>query len=89
MLTKERAENLPWVILSSFVEAGIPNADIIRSLTIHPAKLLGMETQRGRFAKGMFADLVATKVNPLDDVMALKQVSFVMKEGNIVVNKTQ
>lgn len=74
--------------LSSFVEAGIPNADILRSLTIHPARLLGMEARRGRVVKGMFADIIATKESPLDDVMALKQVRFVMKDGKVMMNKT-
>jgi len=36
---------------------------------------------------GMFADVIATETNPLDDIMALKQVHFVMKEGKIIVQK--
>ena len=75
--------------LTSFIEAGIPNVDILRSLTSNPARLMGMETQRGRIAKGMFADFIATEKNPLDDIMTLKQVCFVMKEGRIIVEKNQ
>ncbi|MEJ1238354.1 amidohydrolase family protein [Chryseolinea sp. T2] len=73
--------------ITSFVEAGIPNAQIVRALTTTPAILMGMEQQRGRVAKGMFADIIATEINPLDDINALKQVRFVMKEGSVIVNK--
>lgn len=73
--------------IDSFSEAGIPPIDILKALTIHPAKLLGMEAQRGKMEKGMFADLIAVEGNPLEDINTLKQVRFVMKEGKVVVNK--
>jgi imidazolonepropionase-like amidohydrolase len=75
--------------LTSFVEAGIPNVEILRALTSNPARLMGMETQRGRIVKGMFADFIATETNPIDDIMTLKQVHFVMKEGRIMVQKNK
>lgn len=36
---------------------------------------------------GMLADFIATETNPLDDLMTMKQVHFVMKEGKIIVQK--
>jgi imidazolonepropionase-like amidohydrolase len=31
----------------------------------------------------MYADIIATRGNPLEDARALKQVSFVMKNGRV------
>lgn len=73
--------------IDSFAEAGIPPIDILRALTIHPARLMGMESQRGRIEKGMFADIIAMDGNPLEDINTLKQIRFVMKEGQVIVNK--
>jgi len=32
----------------------------------------------------MFADIIATEENPLDDIRALEHVTFVMKNGQII-----
>ena len=73
--------------IESFSEAGIPAADILRLLTTHAAKLLGVENERGTIAQGMTADLIATADNPLDNIQALKKVTFVMREGKIYKQK--
>ncbi|MGC3947123.1 MAG: amidohydrolase family protein [Chryseolinea sp.] len=86
--TRTRGE-LAIGYLSSFIEAGIPNAAILSIMTTNPALLLGLETERGRIAKGMFADIIATELNPLDDITALKKVHFVMKDGGVIVDKKQ
>jgi imidazolonepropionase-like amidohydrolase len=70
--------------IDSFVEAGIPAPEILKILTLNPARLLGMEKQRGKIEAGFFADLVATKTDPLTDINALKDITFVMKEGKVV-----
>ena len=36
--------------------------------------------------KGFIADIVATKINPIDDITSLENVQFVMKEGKIYKN---
>jgi imidazolonepropionase-like amidohydrolase len=48
------------------------------------ARLLGVEATQGAIRPGMYADIIATQGDPLEDVGALKQVSFVMKYGAIV-----
>lgn len=73
--------------IESFSEAGIPAADILRMLTTNAAKLLGVENERGTIAQGMAADLIATADNPLDNIQALKNVTFVMREGKIYKQK--
>lgn len=70
--------------IDSFTEAGISHAEILKILTSNPARLLGMEKQRGNIQTGFFADLIATRIDPLTDINALKEIVFVMKEGKIV-----
>ena len=67
--------------LKTWKDAGIPNADILRAMTINGYKVSETETTRGPIKPGLFADLIAVPGNPLDDVNALKQVQFVMKDG--------
>ncbi len=69
--------------IDSFVEAGVPNRDILRALTTSAARLLGVEKERGMLAPGMYADIIAVPENPLDNIQTLKQVSFVMKNGKV------
>lgn len=72
--------------IDSFVEAGIPESDILKIMTINAAQLLGIEKVRGTIAQGMFCDLIATDDNPLENIMTLKTVTFVMKNGVVYKN---
>ena len=67
--------------IDRFVQANIPPADILRSLTVNAARLLGADSQRGAIRAGLHADIVAVKGNPLANIDALKSVVFVMKDG--------
>src|SRR5688572_9840340 len=69
--------------LKTWTDAGIPNADILRAMTINGYKVSGTDQSRGPIKAGFFADLIAVPGNPLDDVNALKQVRFVMKNGQV------
>ncbi len=70
--------------VDSWVEAGVPPAEILRALTINAARLLAVDKERGALKPGLAADIVATPENPLDNVQTLKKVSFVMKDGAII-----
>jgi imidazolonepropionase-like amidohydrolase len=70
--------------LDGFVQAGIPAPDILRSLTTVPARLLGVEKERGRLASGMAADLVAVPADPRTDIRALLRSELVVKSGRII-----
>jgi len=70
-------------LIDVFVEAGIPPADILRALIPNAARLLGVEKARGAISPGQFADIIAVAENPLDNIQALKRVSFVMKNGKV------
>src|SRR6187549_978946 len=67
--------------LRTWKDAGIPNADILRALTTNGYKVSVTDQTRGPIKAGLLADLIAVPGNPLDDVDALKQVQFVMKDG--------
>ena len=67
--------------LDQWVRAGIPAADTLKAMITTNAELLRIADQRGRIAPGYAADIIATPKNPLDDITALRQINFVMKEG--------
>ena len=69
--------------LKVWKDAGIPNADILRAMTTNGYKVSVTDQTRGPIKAGFFADLIAVPGNPLDDVEALKQVQFVMKDGQV------
>lgn len=63
------------------VQAGLSPAAALQSATGAAAALLGMAADVGTVEPGRFADLVAVRGNPLEDVGLLRQVGFVMKGG--------
>jgi imidazolonepropionase-like amidohydrolase len=69
--------------VNSWVEAGVPAKDTLRAMTINAARLLGVDAERGEIKPGMAADIIATPENPLDDIQAVRKVSFVMKDGSV------
>ncbi|HVG19325.1 MAG TPA: amidohydrolase family protein [Blastocatellia bacterium] len=69
--------------IDNFIEAGVPPKAILQAMTVNAARLLGVEKQRGAIKAGLFADIIATADNPLDNILALKQVDFVMKNGKV------
>ena len=69
------------------VEAGMPAIEAIQSATLTPAKILNMESEMGQIAPGFYADIIAVKDNPLQNVETLEDVQFVMKEGKVYKKK--
>ncbi len=64
-------------------EAGMPNADVLVSATIHAADLIGMSEQLGTIEAGKYADIIATADSPIADIKQLLNVQFVMKDGKV------
>ena len=63
---------------------GMSPIDALRAATSVDARVLHMESQIGRVAPGLFADLIAVEGDPSQDISALRQVKFVMKNGVIM-----
>jgi imidazolonepropionase-like amidohydrolase len=59
-----------------------PHAALIDA-TYTAALSLGMEDAIGSLIPGMRADIVAVKGNPLEDITALEDIAFVMKDGRV------
>jgi len=57
--------------------------DAIKAGTSVAAELLGQSAEIGHLAPGMLADIVAVRGDPLQDITALQNVMFVMKDGNV------
>jgi len=72
---------------SKMVEWGMSPLQAIQASTIGNAELFGLQTQLGSLEIGKFADIIAVKANPLDDIQTLEKVSFVMKEGIVYKNE--
>jgi imidazolonepropionase-like amidohydrolase len=65
------------------VEFGMTPMAAIQSATSRSAEMLGMAGRLGVLAPGAYADVVAVRGNPLQDVKALSDVTFVMKDGRV------
>ncbi len=64
-------------------KAGFSPMDAIKAGTSVAAELLGQSAEIGHLAPGMLADIVAVHGDPLQDITALQNVMFVMKDGNV------
>ncbi len=63
-------------------EYGMKPIDILRSATSVNARVFGMKNL-GEVKPAYFADLIAVTGNPAEDIKAVKQVTWVMKDGVI------
>ena len=80
---RSRAD-LMFDYLAVWREAGVPPAEVLKAMTTEAARLLRIESERGRIAVGLAADLVAMPADPLADTESLRRIDFVMKDGRIV-----
>ena len=81
----ENTRELGW-----FVKAGMTPEQALRTATTNAAELLGMEKSLGAIRAGYFADMVAVEGDPLADIdVVIQQVRWVMKGGEVVVDKTR
>jgi len=81
----ENTRELGW-----FVKAGMTPEEALRTATVNGAELLGMEKSIGSLKPGVFADIAAVEGDQLADVdVVINKVRWVMKGGEIVVDKTK
>jgi imidazolonepropionase-like amidohydrolase len=69
--------------IETWKAAGIPTRDILRAMTTNGYKVSETESIRGPIKVGMFADLIAVAGNPYDNIDALRDVRFVLKNGMV------
>ena len=63
------------------VKFGMTPAQAIHAATTNAADLIGRSKDVGSIEAGKYADIIAVAADPLQDVRALENVSFVMKGG--------
>jgi len=70
--------------LSRMVQFGMTPLQALQAASINAATLLKKENDIGSLKVGAYADIIAVRGNPLDDIALLEQVAFVMKDGKVV-----
>ena len=63
------------------VAGGMPPMKAIQTATLEAARLLKIEERLGTIEAKKIADIVAVRGNPLENIHAMREVVFVMKEG--------
>lgn len=63
------------------VAGGMPPMKALQSATLEAARLLRIDDRLGTLEAQKIADVVAVRGNPLDNIGAMQDVVFVMKEG--------
>lgn len=74
-------------LLDTWLDAEVPPEDILRALTTNSAEMLDMAKHRGNIKALMRADIIAVPENPLENILTLREVKFVMKDGKVYKNR--
>ncbi len=70
--------------LAEMVRLGMTPQDALHSATVVAAELFEIEGVTGRLEPGVTADVIAVAGNPLEDISLMKDVSWVIKSGQVV-----
>jgi imidazolonepropionase-like amidohydrolase len=73
-----------WRELKRMADYGMPPMEVLRSATLTGAELLGKTDELGRIAPGYLADIIAVAGMPDRDIETLRDVGFVMANGEVV-----
>ena len=75
--------------LERMVSAGMTPLQALRAATTVAASLLDQTGKLGEVSPGAYADLIAVRGDPLADIKTLGHVAFVMKGGEVVVDRSR
>lgn len=73
--------------LELMVEYGMPTARALDAATSIAAKVLNRQDDLGRISPGFFADLVALRADPLEDISAVRNPALVIQNGRVVLDR--
>jgi imidazolonepropionase-like amidohydrolase len=77
-----------WLELELLVaRAHLPPIEALRTATVNAAKALRLDGVTGRVTTGQRADLIAVRADPLDDIAVLRDVHWVMRAGELVLDR--
>ena len=65
---------------------GVSNAFALYSATLGNAEIAGINNETGSIEKGKYADMIAVRQNPLEDLTVLRDVSMVVTKGKLIRN---
>ena len=75
-----------WREVNYFVKyCGVSKAFALHTATQVNAEIAGIDKVTGTVEKGKCADLIVTKLNPLDDLQALRNISEVITRGKRII----
>ncbi|TLU66382.1 hypothetical protein FE810_06745 [Thalassotalea litorea] len=69
--------------LELYVEAGIPEAEVLRLATLGAARTMGLDNEFGSVEPGKYADFILIDGDPLNDIQAIRRVVWVIKDGEV------
>jgi imidazolonepropionase-like amidohydrolase len=70
--------------LELYVRAGLTPLEALRTATLVPAQVTGLEGELGSIAPRMRADLILVEGNPLEDIRALRNLRHVIRDGVVL-----
>jgi hypothetical protein len=70
-------------VLQGMVYAGLPPVAVLKAATMNGARALGVEDRLGSIEPGKLADLYIVSGDPLDDIKSVRNVRFVIKNGEV------
>ena len=85
--TEEQGHGKNAAHVIALTRLGMSPLAALRAATMDAAELLGWSHRIGRLAAGSHADIIAVSGDPLADITELERVRFVMKGGEVVVNR--
>lgn len=73
--------------MEAYAEFGVPNAEILKAATVNGARWLGKDDEFGTIEPGKRAHMVLVDGNPLEDIVEIRNVVLVVKDGVVVYRK--